>query len=114
MKIDVVIILLVLFCALLGAFGQILFKLSSDKFALSLEGILFNWKFLLGATFYALSAALFVYALKFGNLSILYPIIATSYIWVSLFAHFLLGEPFPLYKSLGILMIIFGIGIVVK
>jgi len=106
--------MLVLACALVGALGQILFKTASENFSFSFKGILLNYRFLLGALLYGISAAFFVYSLKFGNLSILYPLIATSYIWVTLFAHFLLGEPFPLYKSLGILMIIFGIGIVVR
>jgi len=68
----------------------------------------------MGIFLYGLSAILFVWSLRHGNLSVLYPLIATSYIWVALFAYFLLGEPFPWFKWIGILMIILGIGIVVR
>jgi len=37
MKIDLIIILIVLFCALLGATGQIFFKLASEKFGFSIS-----------------------------------------------------------------------------
>jgi len=71
MKIDLIIILIVLFCALLGATGQIFFKLASEKFGFSISGIFLNYKFLIGITLYGLSAILFVWSLRHGNLSVL-------------------------------------------
>jgi drug/metabolite transporter (DMT)-like permease len=113
-EVSLMIVSLVLICALLGAFGQVFFKLGSEKFSLTLEGILLNWKFLLGACLYVLSALLFVYALKFGDLSILYPIIATSYIWVALFSFFFLHEPFSWLNLAGVGAILLGIALVVR
>jgi drug/metabolite transporter (DMT)-like permease len=114
MEVKIEVILLVLFCAFIATTGQIFFKLASKNFSLNPFTWIKNPYFILGGLLYFLGAALFVYALKFGNLSILYPIIATSYIWVVLFAHFLLGESFPAFKWIGILMIILGIGIIVR
>ncbi|MFH1289813.1 MAG: EamA family transporter [Nanoarchaeota archaeon] len=111
---SLLVILLVLFCALLGATGQLFFKLSSQGFSLNPLSWLKNYKFLVGAFLYAISAALFVYSLKHGNLSLLYPIIATSYIWVALFSTIILNEPFPVIKWLGIGLIIFGIFLIMK
>lgn len=102
-------IAIVLFCALLGALGQLMFKLSSKTISLSPSSWLTNWKLLVGLILYGLATALFVYALKFGNLSILYPIIATSYVWVAIFARVFLQEPFPASKWLGIALIISGV-----
>ncbi len=101
----------VLFCAFLGAIGQILFKLGAPSFALD-ASLLHNWHLILGIALYGIAMVLFIYMLKFANVSIVYPIIATSYIWVSLFAAMLLGEPFPLYKWSGVIMIIAGIAVI--
>lgn len=104
--------LLVAFCALLGAIGQIFFKLASKTFKLDLIALITNWKLIVGLGFYGVATLLFVYALKQNNLSILYPIIASSYIWVTIFSIVFLGEPFFLYKWLGIVLIIGGIAII--
>lgn len=108
------IIFIVLFCAILGAFGQVFFKLSSGSFSLSFNGLVKNWKFLIGATLYASSALLFVYSLKKGDLSILYPLIATSYIWVSIFSRIILKEPISILNVFGIGLILAGIGLIVR
>ena len=113
-SVSIKIIFLVLFCAILGALGQLFFKLGSNNFSFSISGILKNWKFLVGAGLYAFSAMLFVYSLKQGNLSILYPLIATSYIWVALLSFFILKEPISLLNILGIIIIILGIALVIR
>ncbi len=108
------VIALVLLCALLGATGQLFFKLASKDITSNPLDWLKNYKFILGALLYATSAILFVWSLKQGELSILYPIIATSYIWVTLFAVGFLGEKFPMFKWIGILLILVGIAIVAR
>jgi len=104
----------VLLCALMGAVGQIFFKLGSKTINLNIMSWILNWKLAIGITLYALSTVIFVAALKFNNLSITYPIVATSYIWVTLFSIFILGEAFPAYKWLGIIMILAGVAIVTR
>jgi drug/metabolite transporter (DMT)-like permease len=112
--VSVKIILLVLFCAVLGAFGQVFFKLASGSFSLSVDGVLKNWKLFTGFFLYGTGALLFIYALRHGNLSILYPLIATSYIWVALLSFFLLKEPVSLLNVAGVGLIIAGIALVVR
>ena len=107
-------ILLVAFCALLGAGGQIFFKLGSSTISFDIMSFLTNWKFLLGLALYGIATILFVFALKYGNLSILYPIIATSYIWVTIFSIFILKETFAHYKWEGIALLIIGVFIITR
>ena len=114
METRILIFLLVAFCALLGASGQIFFKLASENVSTNIMSWLFNYKLIIGLVLYGLATVLFVVALKFGNLSILYPIIATSYIWVTLFSITFLGESFPAFKWAGILLIISGVGIITR
>lgn len=102
-------IFIALFCALLGALGQLFLKLGSAGFQVSLAGISVGWNVLAGVGFYAMSSVLFIIALKYGNLSLLYPMIATSYIWVSLLSFFVLHEQFSTYKIIGIVLILAGV-----
>jgi uncharacterized membrane protein len=114
MQVSLSIILLVVFCALLGAIGQIFFKMASENLNFQFASLITNWKLWTGLLFYAVATVLFVFALKQGNLSVLYPIIATSYIWVTIFSMIFLKEVFPFYKWSGVLLIILGVSIIVK
>lgn len=108
------ILVLVLFCAFLASIGQVFFKMGSKTFEFSIVGILGNYKFILGATLYGLSALLFVFALKQGELSILYPIIATSYIWVLFLSHFFFEESITMVKITGVMLIVSGVALITK
>ena len=102
-------IILSLFCALLGSMGQTFFKIGSKKISVHLLSWFTNWQIILGMSLYGLSAILFIVALKYGKLSILYPIIATSYIWVTLISHYILKEQINYFNVIGIFLIICGV-----
>lgn len=105
---------LIILCAFLGATGQLLFKLGSESVSANLLSWATNLRIISGMLIYFVGAVLFIIALKYGNLSILYPIMATSYIWVIIFAVKFLGEPFSLTKWIGIALIIGGVSIVIR
>tara|TARA_Y100000310_G_scaffold342188_1_gene444205 strand:- start:3025 stop:3363 length:339 start_codon:yes stop_codon:yes gene_type:complete len=106
-------ILFVAFCAFLGAIGQVLFKLGAPTAKLNFS-ILTNYHIIFGLVLYALATVLFIYALKFGEVSLLYPVIATSYIWVMLFATIFLGEKVNYFNWFGVFLIISGIYFIVR
>ncbi len=114
MKIPIQILILVLFCALMGSAGQIFFKKKKKNFSFNFKGILTNYFFIVGALLYGISAVLFVWALKYGELSILYQLIATSHIWVVLLSMFVFKESFSLSKWFGVVLIISGIFFIVS
>ena len=107
-------ICVVLFCAFLGSLGQLLFKLGSKSVSFDILSWITNWHVILGMALYGISAILFITALKYGSLSTLYPIIATTYIWVMIFSVLFLGEPFPLIKWLGLALIVIGVILIVR
>lgn len=114
MQIKFWVIGLVAFCALLAATGQLFFKIGSATVTKNIMSWITNWRFITGVILYAISAVLFVWALRYGNLNVLYPIIATSYVWVALFAGLFLGEPFGLVKWFGIVFILVGIVLIIR
>ena len=50
-----------------------------------------------------------VLALREGELSVLYPIIALTYVWVTLVSYIRLHEPPNIYKNVGVMAIIAGV-----
>ncbi len=104
-------IFLVAFCTFLTASAQLFYKLGVGKFGDTLLSML-NWQILLGLCLYGIAAVLFVVALKFGELSVLYPVIALSFVWVNLLSNWFLGEGVGFLKWLGIVLIIMGVSFV--
>lgn len=101
-------------CALLGSSGQLLFKLGSESVVLSLGSWITNLEVMGGMALYGVSAILFIVALKHGSLSVLYPVIATSYVWVAVVSNRVLGEPMSLLKWGGIALILLGITLIAR
>lgn len=102
------VIALVLCCGLLGATAQILFKSASGQLALSLPGLL-NPKLLGGIALYFVAMVLFLCALRFGDVSKLYPLIASSYVFAAILAHFVLHEKISAPTIAGIALVVLGI-----
>ncbi len=101
-------ILAVAFGTIIGAFGAIFLKRASKDFSLKTR-FLFNKNLLLGVLFYMISTAIYLTALKFSELSILFPTLSTVYIWVSILSQKFLDEKMNRLKWLGIVVIISGV-----
>ena len=91
-----------------GAGGALLFRLVSREKP-SFWRLFLSIKLYLGFFCYAFAALLFVFSLRFGDLSLLYPFAALSYVWVSFFSIFFLQEKMNSYKWLGIFCILLGV-----
>lgn len=66
----------------------------------------------MGIIFYALSAIIFIPALKGGELSVLYPFIALAYVWVAFLSKWILKEEVTSMKWIGILLILVGVSLI--
>ncbi len=110
-------IYIILACTIIGAFGSLCFKLGADKLKelkwrnikQILGQLINNYYLILGVFLYAVSAILYSIALKGGELSIIYPLVAISYIWVILLSKYFLKEKINNFKWMGISAIILGI-----
>jgi drug/metabolite transporter (DMT)-like permease len=98
-------------CTVLGAIAQLLFKVGVRHLDLNPVALLTNTPLVAGCAFYGLFTVAMVLALREGELSMLYPIIALTYVWVTLLTYWLLKETPNLYKNLGILTIVIGVAI---
>ena len=109
-------IYIVLACTLLVAIGQYLIKLGANRLShagllATAVGIVTIPQLFAGYCLYALFTVMFVYALRHGELSILYPLIALGYVWTTITAVVMLHESMNAYKIIGLLVIICGVAV---
>ncbi len=64
-----------------------------------------------GYCLYGLNTILMVLALKDGELSLVYPVIALTYVWVELVSIFVFHEPMNAFKAIGITVIVAGVAV---
>jgi len=95
----------------IGAYAALLLKKASGKMSFSFK-FLFSKELITSVSLYGFSTVMFIPALKFGELSVLYPLVATSYIWTSIFSIKFLGEKMNIWKWLGVLVILIGVSFI--
>lgn len=108
-------------CTLLGAAGQILIKhgLGSVPPPTTWWGAILamilamftNPPVLTGYILYALMTALFVFVLRSEELSIVYPIISLTYVWVTALSAVVFRESMNLPRLVGVATIVLGVGV---
>ena len=120
--------LLVFLCTLIGAAAQILVKEGTAQlpaghvtlgavathpslFFTFCLGIIGNFRLFCGYTLYGVMTFLMALALKGRELSRLFPIIALTYVWVTILSVLLLGEHMNFFRSIGIAFIVCGVSV---
>ncbi len=109
MKTALFAIITVLAAAMLGALGQYYFKIGADTLKkLNIRSFI-NRYLLYAVILYIVSAVTYVIILPYGELSVLYPLVASNFIWVAIIARIKLQERITLWKCAGLFCIILGI-----
>jgi len=115
--------MLVSACTIFGAAAQILIKVGMARLTIPERHDWISWLTALALAFvtnlplfsgyalYGLNTLLLVLALRDGELSMLYPIIALTYVWVTLLSYALLPEKPNWYKNVGITVIVIGVAV---
>jgi multidrug transporter EmrE-like cation transporter len=105
-------VLLVFCCTVLGAAAQVFMKMGAVQIAKPTPvQILTNVPLLTGYCLYGCSTGLLVLALRKGQLSILYPIISLTYVWVAVLSLLIFNETMNGFKAAGLAVIVFGVAI---
>ena len=99
----------ILATTLLTSSAQILWKIGSATLSFNIVNILTNYYLIGGVLLYIIGGTLLIISFRRGEVSVLYPIFATSYIWVSFLSIKFLGEMMNIYKWIGVAGIIAGI-----
>ena len=109
-------LLLVFTCTIVGAAAQVLIKqgaghLTQPGFIGAVIGMFTNLPLFAGYCLYGINTVLFVLALREGELSLLYPIIALTYVWVSILSIYYFHESMNVLKVAGLVVIVVGVAI---
>jgi multidrug transporter EmrE-like cation transporter len=103
---------LVFCCTLLGAAAQILLKTGANQLVHpNVMGIITNLSLIGGLSLYGVSTVLLVLALRDGELSLLYPVIALTYVWVTMLSFVVFHDRANPIKLIGIAIIVLGVAV---
>lgn len=97
-------IVLMLTSSVCVCIGQLLWKLSAEHGIISM---------LLGFGFYGIGALIMLLAYRYGNLSVLQPMLSLNYVLSIILAVLVLKEEITVLKCAGVLIIIAGVIIIV-
>ena len=108
-------LILVSLCTILGAAAQIMMKKGADP---SIHGmiptiirIFTDLNLFTGYALYGTSAVLLVLALRKGQLSMLYPVIALTFVWVAILSVVIFHESMSTMRMAGIATVVCGVGL---
>jgi multidrug transporter EmrE-like cation transporter len=109
-------VLLVFACTVFGAAAQTLMKLGANTLTYptltqTLTAMLTNVPLMTGYCLYGISTLLLIMALRHGELSLLYPVIALTYVWVSILSVLVFHEHMGALKLMGIATIVCGVAV---
>ena len=106
---------LVFCCTVFGAFAQILIKSGANTLPNGHPiSMITNLPLMAGYSLYGISTILLVLALRDGELSILYPVISLTYVWVTFLSVLFFKESINPFKILGVLTIVAGVTLLGK
>ena len=77
-----------------------------------LVALLTNWPLLAGYACLGANTLLLVAALREGQLSVLYPIIALTYVWVTILSPMLFPDQLNADKIIGVAFIVGGVSLI--
>lgn len=92
-------IVLMLISSILVSFGQLFWKISSEK------GFFY---ILSGFVLYGIGAIIMIIAYRYGSLSVLQPMLSLNYVMSLIFGSYILNENIGSEKVIGVIIIIFG------
>lgn len=99
-------------CTLFTSAGQILWKFGVVKIQWGDWLTFLNFPFIFGFVAYGIGAILMLLAFKQGELSLTYPTIAASYVWVSLLSpYFFPSDVMNAWKWAGVILILISVSL---
>jgi len=103
---------LVFACTVLGAAAQMLMKVGLSQLSHpGVIGYITSLPLLAGYCLYGMNTVMMVFALRDGELSILYPIIALTYVWVTILSVLFFHESLNFFKVAGIAVVVAGVAV---
>ncbi|MBW2973178.1 EamA family transporter [Candidatus Woesearchaeota archaeon] len=98
-------ICLAILCAIFISIAQIFQKIGAQR----LPEILTNWPIFIGIFLYIIALLALITAFKEGEITFVFPIVAVSYILVTVYALLIFNEPISTLRWIGVVLIFAGV-----
>jgi multidrug transporter EmrE-like cation transporter len=95
----------------IGSMGAAGLKAGSKRLEKNFKSLLTNWRLAAGVFAYLVSSVFFVFGLKEGELSVLYPLVSLGYMWTLLWSRLFFGEKVTRFKLVGLALILAGVSL---
>ncbi len=105
-------ILVYIIVSVFGALATFNLKVASAKISPKIRQIIKNKRLILAVFLYGVGTLISLVALKYGELSVLYPFAALQYVWANLLSKVYLKEKLTPQKWLGIVLISIGVSLI--
>lgn len=106
-------VVLVMLSTVFTSLGQISLKKGANQLVFGVFELIRNYPLILGCVLYAVGAVMLIVSLKYGELSVLYPVYALNFIWVSVLSpRFFPSDSMNVVKWLGVFFVIVGVSFI--
>ena len=95
----------------IGSMGAAGLKAGSKRLERNFTSLVTNWRLAAGVGAYLVSSVFFVFGLKEGELSVLYPLVSLGYMWTLLWSRLFFGEKVTRFKIFGLALILAGVSL---
>ena len=102
-------IILVLVASLIGSLAMVLLKVGADRHRRKQSFLRWTSVIVGGIALFLISSVLYLLGIKNGSLTVLYPMVATGYVWGLLWSRLFFGEPFNRNKFVGVTLVLAGV-----
>lgn len=94
--------------SIIGSLGAVGLKAGAKHLEMNLRALIANWKLEAGIALYLLSTVFFIKGISHGEISVLFPLVSTGYIWTAIWSKLFFGESMTRSKLLGLGLILAG------
>lgn len=99
--------MLVMFASIVGSLAAVLLKCGANRLT---KPYVKSLVWLAGGILlFCLSSVFYVWGLKDGSLTVLYPMVSLGYVWTLLWSRIFFGEPFNRHKFVGLALVLLGV-----
>jgi len=102
-------ILVVILCTVFTSTGSLFLKLGANRLSLSLQGLLDGYLVIVGLFFYFIGFILLTFSFRHGELSVLFPFVSLSFVWVAILSPIVLEEAVTPLEMAGVAAIVCGV-----
>ena len=100
--------LLVFAASVVGSFGAVFLKKGAHRLDGTFRSFL-NSQLVLGVALFLGSSVFYVFGIRGGELSVLYPMVSLGYVWTLVWSRLFFHETFTPQKFLGLGLVLLGV-----